>query len=645
MKECSLFQIKTPLEASKLTGTIEFEMPNNDLYSFAGSYNEKSLISVDSILPRGAILKNTNWIYGLVLYTGHETKLLLNSRRAPIKRTRLEKTTNTQIVFLLIILLIMAFGSSMGDVMSQYYAKPLHLYLELPKYHASDMLFKFCTFIILLNNLVPISLIVTMEFVKFYLAVLISSDLKMYNEQTDQPAQTRTSTLVEELGQVQYVFTDKTGTLTCNHMRFIRCIVGGIEYSIDDATLEKTDLTKEELYFRYTLAICNTVIPENDGNGIKYQGSSPDEVALTKAASSFFGYSLITRKPRSVSVQAAGEIKEIQLLNILEFSSDRKRMSAIFRIDDKIVLLCKGADNVIFERLATNKYADETLKVLEECAAEGLRTLCIAYREVPEDEYALFAEEYNAAANSVNRSQNIQMVSETIETKLNLIGATAIEDKLQDGVPQTIESLIQAGIRIWVLTGDRRETAINIGYSSRLIDPEMSVIDLQSTDEKQILNAVHDKFDYNLENSALVVEGYTLKWILARKEVLSEFRKLAMHAKVVICCRVSPSQKSKVVKMIKGSGAITLAIGDGANDVAMIQTAHIGIGIQGVEGTQASRSADFSISQFRYLARLLLVHGAWSYQRLSKLVLYSFYKNIVLYVTQFWVKVFYFSLL
>jgi len=143
-----------------------------------------------------------------------------------------------------------------------------------------------------------------------------------------------------------------------------------------------------------------------------------------------------------------------------------------------------------------------------------------------------------------------------------------------------------------------------------------------------------------LEDLALIIDGKSLTYAL-EKEISKTFLELAIMCKAVICCRVSPLQKALVVKLVKkNQKSILLAIGDGANDVSMIQAAHVGVGISGVEGLQAARSADVAISQFRYLKKLLLVHGSWSYQRLSKLILYSFYKNIVLYMTQFWFSFF-----
>ena len=189
-----------------------------------------------------------------------------------------------------------------------------------------------------------------------------------------------------------------------------------------------------------------------------------------------------TRKPQSIFVDVLGEQKEYQILNILEFNSTRKRMSSVVRgPDGKIKLYCKGADTVIVERLssAPQAFTELTLNQLEEYATEGLRTLCIAMREIPEDEYRRWSAIYDKAAATINgRAEAIDKAAEMIERDLFLLGATAIEDKLQEGVPDTIHTLQQAGIKVWVLTGDRQETAINIGLSCRLISESMSLVRL-----------------------------------------------------------------------------------------------------------------------------------------------------------------------
>jgi phospholipid-transporting ATPase len=273
----------------------------------------------------------------------------------------------------------------------------------------------------------------------------------------------------------------------------------------------------------------------------------------------------------------------------------------------------------------------------------------LAVREIPEQEFQEWQALFEKAATTVggNRAEELDKAAEIIEHDFYLLGATAIEDRLQDGVPETIHTLQQAGIKVWVLTGDRQETAINIGMSCKLLSEDMMLLivneeTLVATRDnlQKKLDAIRTQADGTIDTDslALIIDGKSLTYAL-EKDLEKLFLDLAVLCKAVICCRVSPLQKALVVKLVKKyqKESILLAIGDGANDVSMIQAAHIGVGISGMEGLQAARSADFAIGQFRYLRKLLLVHGAWSYQRISKTILFSFYKNITLYMTQFWV--------
>ncbi|KAF9556105.1 hypothetical protein EC968_008445, partial [Mortierella alpina] len=672
----------TPLEVSTLGGCIRSEQPNNSLYTFEGtllmntaSGNQPKELPLDptQVLLRGAQLRNTRWIYGVVIFTGHESKLMRNASATPIKRTSVEKMTNIQIIFLFGILLAMSLASAIGNKVITDRNTAQLSYIEAKTSSWSDFGLNILTFLILYNNLIPISLMVTMEVVKFWHAQLINADLDMYYEKTDTPALARTSSLVEELGQIEYIFSDKTGTLTCNEMEFRQCSIAGLAYAdvveegkqariengvqvgIHDlkqlaANLQGHPTSHVIDEFLTVLAVCHTVIPERQENNpeeIVYQASSPDEGALVSGAA-LMGYKFTTRRPRSVNIQIGMNELEYEILNICEFNSTRKRVSTIVRGPDrKIKLYCKGADTVIMERLSLEtEFVDATMQHLEEYATEGLRTLCMAMREVSEQEYQQWSQIYDKAATTIqNRSEELDKAAELIEKNMFLLGATAIEDKLQDGVPETIHTLQQAGIKVWVLTGDRQETAINIGYSCKLINEEMSLIicneqthwetkDFLENKTKAIKSTMQRGED--VEPLALIIDGKSLGFAL-EKDIEKVFLELAVMCKAVVCCRVSPLQKALVVKLVKrNQKSILLAIGDGANDVSMIQAAHVGIGISGLEGLQAARSADFAISQFRFLKKLLLIHGAWSYQRLSKLILFSFYKNICLYTTQFW---------
>jgi phospholipid-transporting ATPase len=346
-------------------------------------------------------------------------------------------------------------------------------------------------------------------------------------------------------------------------------------------------------------------------------------------------------------VEINGQEKQYELLNVCEFNSTRKRMSAILRYPDRSIrLFCKGADTVILERLSDdNPYVTATTRQLEDYAAEGLRTLCIATRVIPNEEYNQWIKTYNAAATALDeRGEKLDEAAELIEKDLFLLGATAIEDKLQDGVPETIHVLQEAGIKIWVLTGDRQETAINIGLSCKLLSEDMNLLIINEESAEATRENLTSKLaainqyqisQHDINTLALVIDGKSLGYALDYCDDL--LLELGCLCKAVICCRVSPLQKALVVKMVKNKKkALLLAIGDGANDVSMIQAAHVGVGISGMEGMQAARSADFAIGQFKFLKKLLIVHGSWSYQRISQAILYSFYKNIALNMTQFW---------
>jgi phospholipid-translocating P-type ATPase (flippase) len=250
----------------------------------------------------------------------------------------------------------------------------------------------------------------------------------------------------------------------------------------------------------------------------------------------------------------------------------------------------------------------------------------------------------------VEREEKLMGVAELIEKDLTLIGATAIEDKLQVGVSETISRLAQANIKLWVLTGDKKETAVNIGFACAVLTQQMYVleIDVQTKEEAasqlQVAQQGLNQTKISGKPIALVVTGASLVFMLD-DSLIMDFLAVSCECCSVICCRVSPLQKRLVTLMVKDNKkVITLSIGDGANDVPMIQAAHIGVGIRGLEGQQAAAASDYAIAQFRcepraaftrdvcniccdrYLERLILVHGQWNYRRVSMLILYFFYK-------------------
>ncbi|XP_078402984.1 putative phospholipid-transporting ATPase IA isoform X4 [Cetorhinus maximus] len=646
-----------------LSGKLECESPNRHLHDFVGNirFDGKSTFPLgqDQILLRGAQLRNTQWVHGIVVYTGHDTKLMQNTTQAPLKLSNVERITNVQILLLFGVLLFISLVCAIGSTIWTSRHATADWYLNSSGSGASYFGLNFLTFIILFNNLIPISLLVTLEVVKFIQAFFINWDMDMLYEPTNTPAMARTSNLNEELGQVKYIFSDKTGTLTCNVMEFKKCTVAGIAYGKGESSNGESIFQDPSLLenlqgnhptapviceFLTMMAICHTAVPERDVDKIIYQASSPDEGALVRAAKQL-GFVFSGRTPNSVIIEALGQEEKYELLNVLEFTSNRKRMSVIVRMPSgKLRLYCKGADTVIYERLSdSSRYKDITLKHLEQFATEGLRTLCFTVAEISETMYRDWLEVYHRASTALqNRILKLEESYELIEKNLQLLGATAIEDRLQDKVPETIETLSKADIKIWILTGDKQETAINIGHACKLLTKNMGLMvlnahTLDTTREALVHHcntlgdALHKDNDF-----ALIIDGKTLKYALTFG-VRQSFLDLALSCKAVICCRVSPLQKSEIVEMVKKQvKVITLAIGDGANDVGMIQTAHVGVGISGNEGLQAANSSDYSIAQFKYLKNLLLVHGAWNYNRVAKCILYCFYKNIVLYIIEIW---------
>ncbi|CDP17608.1 unnamed protein product [Coffea canephora] len=422
------------------------------------------------------------------------------------------------------------------------------------------------------------------------------------------------------------------------------------------------------MFFR-VMALCHTGIPVEDGNSkrLKYEAESPEEITFLIAAQEF-GFKFCQRTQSVMFLQelepSSGiEVKrEYKLLNLLEFNSARKRMSVIVSNEaGEIFLFCKGADNIIFDRLADNGriYQQATTAHLSNYAEDGLRTMLFAYKKIEVVEYESWNTLFTKAKATVGteREELLEHASEMIEKDLFLLGAVAVEDKLQKGVPQCIDKLAQAGLKLWLLTGDKRETAMNIGFACSLLRHDMKQFHLVLSKEAESshqLKAVEEDILSQIRNSyqeivkgnkkdapsALIVDGKAME-VALRSEISNQFLQLAVMCDSVICCRVSPKQKALIARLVKEyTGKTTLAIGDGANDVGMIQEADIGVGISGMEGMQAVMASDFSLPQFYFLERLLIVHGHWCYKRISKMILYFIYKNVAFGLTLFYNEIY-----
>ncbi|KAM7270106.1 hypothetical protein ACFE04_029320 [Oxalis oulophora] len=711
--------------------TIKCEDPNTSLYTFIGSleYEEQNYpLSPQQILLRGSKLRNTDYVYGAVIFTGHDTKVMQNATAPPSKRSRMERKMDKIVFILFLSLFIMAstgsivFGITTRDdidngKMKRWYLRPddTEIFFD-PKRAPLAAIFHFFTVLMLFNYFIPISLYVSTEIAKVIQCRFIDEDVEMYYEEADKPAHARTSNLNDDLGQVDTILSDKTGTLTCNSMEFVKfsaagtaygCVIPEVEKAmrrrsgleIPNGTDGRTMNGEEKMHikgfnfederimngnwvnesradvihkFFQLLGVCHTVLPDVDESTgkVTYEAESPDEAAFVIAAR-VFGFEFNNRTQTTVSVLEfdpySGQRveREYKILDILEFTSARKRMSVIVRNEEgKVLVFCKGADSVMFERIGRNgrEFEEPTRNHINEYADAGLRTLILAYRELDMDTYNQLNKKLREAKNSISadRDKLIEEVSEKIEKDLILLGATAVEDKLQSGVPECIEKLAQAGIKIWVLTGDKMETAINIGYACNLLrqgmkqilvtldSPEIEAVEkagdkaaiAKASKESIVRQLTQGKFNLiptgrTSETFALIIDGKSLAYAL-EDDVKGMLLQLALGCASVICCRSSPKQKALVTRLVKtGTGKTTLAIGDGANDVGMLQEADIGIGISGAEGMQAVMSSDVAIAQFRYLERLLLVHGHWCYRRLSQMVCYFFYKNITFGFTLF----------
>lgn len=860
---------------ANLEAEFVVEDPNLDLYKFDGrvTINGRTLpLSNTEVLYRGSVLRNTPSAVGLVIYSGEECKIRMNANKTPrTKAPALQAKVNRIVVLVASLVFFMAIILTIAYQIWRRTTENRSWYLEAAEVPFGHIL---TSFIIMLNTMLPLSLYVSLEIIKVA-QMFLMNDVDMYDPDSDTPMEPHTSTINEELGQVSYIFSDKTGTLTNNSMRFRKISVAGTAWlhdldlqeeveneaahtklkhkkrggkaknaavgkkprqsasqqarksaastgavidcpsvpdeGTDEALRQipksltsnlKSGKTQELLDYLHrrpqtlfarkvrflllSLALCHTCIPEKDADGnITYQAASPDEMALVTGAHDL-GYIVTHRQSNTVTVKTlyhGDEDKPVyetyEVLDVIEFSSARKRMSVIVRFpDQRICLICKGADSTVrnllrlsdlasskvqaaerrasqrrsleaqemlrrkstqLGRKSTSLYDLDTVSprrsnlsldhphtaresidhwlkdreydgatspqrtssqyytprpsmqsstrrsensdanpqqspqstprvsmqadekddlveeslvvddnaVFERCfqhiddfATEGLRTLLYGYRYLTDEEYKAWKSVYAAATTSiVDRQEKVESAAELVEDKLELVGATAIEDKLQKGVPDAIDRFRRAGIKMWMLTGDKRETAINIGHSCRLIKDYSTVIvlDHELGDLHGCMASAFAQIDdAKTVHSVLVVDGQTLTIINTDPASKAMFTDVAIRADSVICCRASPSQKASLVKTIrtKVKGSVTLAVGDGANDIAMIQEAHVGIGIAGKEGLQAARTSDYSIAQFRFLLKLLLVHGRWNYIRICKYTLGTFWKEMLFYLVQ-----------
>eukprot|EP00347_Sterkiella_histriomuscorum_P006239 403353535 len=616
LKEKNVFAKEFDLpKILQLQGELVCDLPNESLDDWDCNIkiNETKTLNC-----KGCYLRNIDYCIGLVMYVGKESKIMMNAKKPPKKISNIMKKMNN--------MLYTVFG------------------------------FQFVLIIVYAS----------IKLLKLTQAYLIGKDLSMYDVETNQFGMCRNSDLIEELGQVDFVFSDKTGTLTQNKMIFKKCTVGNQVYGEhetkqDIQCLDMAQSSKQRIFknifgssldniqgkllqdFFTMLAVCHTCMVEKDPitNDLKYSASSPDELTLVQGAKEV-GIEFIKRTISTITIKLNNKITE-SYDQIVEFPFDstRKRMSLIVKNNEcgQYFLMTKGADSIMMPRLKLTKEDQQQLENdLYKFACDGLRTLVFGIKNISQQKVEEFMTQFNDIKTSIDpkKDSRLNEIFDKMEYDLNYIGGTAIEDKLQDGVANTIENIMKANIRVWVLTGDKQETAIEIGKSCKLIQQNMREVILTSKNKDDFIARLdtYSQQDFG-QKLAIIIDGPTLSFALENKEVSQKFFEFGMRANSVICCRVSPKQKADVVSLAKRQNKyITLSIGDGANDVSMILEAHIGVGIRGKEGTQAVRSADYAISQFRFLEKLLMHHGRLGYIRVSKMICYYFYKNVVLVFTE-----------
>ncbi|XP_041932103.1 probable phospholipid-transporting ATPase IIB isoform X3 [Alosa sapidissima] len=670
------------------------QKPQLDIHSFEGNFSREDC---DPTIHESLSIDNTLWastvvasgtVIGVVIYTGKETRSVLNTSQSKNKVGLLDLELNrlTKALFLAQVVLSVVMVALQGFLGPWF-----------------RNLFRF---VVLFSYIIPISLRVNLDMGKSAYGWMIMKDENIPGTVV------RTSTIPEELGRLVYLLTDKTGTLTQNEMIFKRLHLGTVSYGTD--TMDEIQNHIAQAYAQKSsgdgsggaggggsgtsttsapgatpprnkvqqpaapkvrksvssriheavkaIALCHNVTPvyESRANGANgeaeaaeadqdysddnrtYQASSPDEVALVRWTESV-GLTLVNRDLTSLQLKTpSGQILTYFILQIFPFTSESKRMGIIVREEatGEITFYMKGADVAMASIVQYNDWLEE------ECgnmAREGLRTLVVAKKSLSEEQYQDFENRYTQAKLSLHdRALKVGAVVESLERELELLCLTGVEDQLQADVRPTLELLRNAGIKIWMLTGDKLETATCIAKSSHLVSRSQDIHVFRPVSNRSEahleLNAFRRKHD-----CALVISGDSLEVCLRYYE--HEFVELACQCPAVVCCRCSPTQKAQIVRLLQQhTNNRTCAIGDGGNDVSMIQAADCGIGIEGKEGKQASLAADFSITQFKHIGRLLMVHGRNSYKRSAALGQFVMHRGMIISTMQaVFSSIFYFA--
>uniref|UniRef100_A0A8C5HAA3 Phospholipid-transporting ATPase n=1 Tax=Gouania willdenowi TaxID=441366 RepID=A0A8C5HAA3_GOUWI len=628
------------------------QRPQLDIHSFEGNFTREDS---DPQIHESLSIENSLWastvvasgtVIGVVIYTGKETRSVLNTSHAKNKVGLLDLELNrlTKALFLAQVVLSVVMIALQGFLGPWF-----------------RNLFRF---VVLFSYIIPIRLNVSIGLGKFQKQKMLISTTRLvaHNEMVFKRL---------HLGTVSYG-TDTMDEIQSHIIQSYALVSQTSGTASGTTPVRKTQTSAPKVRKSVSsriheavkaIALCHNVTPvyesHANGNGERetesaeadqdyiddnrtYQASSPDEVALVQWTESV-GLTLVNRDLQTLQLKTpSGQILSFSILQIFPFTSESKRMGIIVREESTgdITFYMKGADVAMASIVQYNDWLEE------ECgnmAREGLRTLVVAKKSLSEEQYQDFENRYTQAKLSIHdRSLKVAAVVESLERELELLCLTGVEDQLQADVRPTLELLRNAGIKIWMLTGDKLETATCIAKSSHLVSRNQDIHvfrPVSNRGEAHLeLNAFRRKHD-----CALVISGDSLEVCLKYYE--HEFVELACQCPAVVCCRCSPTQKAQIVTLLQQhTDNRTCAIGDGGNDVSMIQAADCGIGIEGKEGKQASLAADFSITQFKHIGRLLMVHGRNSYKRSAALGQFVMHRGMIISTMQaVFSSIFYFA--
>ncbi|KAF2165039.1 hypothetical protein M409DRAFT_67350 [Zasmidium cellare ATCC 36951] len=660
---------KPDKRVNDFVGTIELEPKQRRGYDPPVEDNEapqsdalktkSSPLNIDNTAWANTVLASSTVVHAVVIYTGPQTRAALSTSPSRSKTGLLEYEINNLTKILCFLTAALSIVLVALEGFSEREGRP---------WYVAAM-----RFLILFSTIVPISLRVNLDMGKSIYAYFIHRD------QGIPGTVVRTSTIPEDLGRIEYLLSDKTGTLTRNEMELRKVHVGTVSYGgdameevssyvkqafalSDDGALFSPSSgfnisggtrTRREIGLRVrdlvlSLALCHNVTPttEEDESGeskISYQASSPDEIAIVQWTEQV-GLRLSHRDRKSISLQFVGDertVVRVEVLNVFPFTSDSKRMGIIVRFirdptdrkdeSGEIVFFQKGADTVMSTIVAANDWLDEETGNM---AREGLRTLVVGRKMLSAQQFSAFSAAYAEASLSLSgRDASMSnVVKQHLEKDLELLGVTGVEDKLQPHVKPSLELLRNAGIKIWMLTGDKVETARCVAVSSKLVSRGQYIHTIASLKRR---DAALDALSmlHNQPNAALLIDGQSLALYLSYHR--DAFITQAVRLPAVIACRCLPTQKADIAHLIRAYTKKRIAcIGDGGNDVSMIQAADVGVGIVGKEGRQASLAADFSITQFAHLTKLLVWHGRNSYRRSAKLAQFVMHRGLIISVCQ-----------